>query len=147
MRSCVSTDWRKPTILSLQAYAEAAHLDGFTINAGDKQGVLKGTRLDEVDHFELNGVHFVPAKLTRSNEKDELHLASQTDIDGLKPDQTVVAKVALKDGRVLDLPTKVEPARPKLTLVSKNIQPGDTPTAITLGSQNEFRSTGKFHFY
>ena len=89
--------------ISLQAYAEAAHLDGFTINAGDKQGVLKGTRLDEVDHFELNGVHFVPAKLTRSNEKDELHLASQADTDGLKPDQTVVAKVALKDGRVLDL--------------------------------------------
>jgi hypothetical protein len=132
--------------LSLQAYAEAAHLDGFTINAGDKQGVLKGTRLDEVDHFELNGVHFVPAKLTRSNEKDELHLASQADTDGLKPDQTVVAKVALKDGRVLDLPTKVEPARPKLTLVSKNIQPGDAPTAITLGSQNELPLDGQISF-
>jgi len=130
----------------LQAYSEAAHLDGFTINAGDKQGVLKGTRLDEVDHFELNGVHFVPAKLTRSNEKDELHLASQANTDGLKPDQTVVAKVALKDGRVLDLPTKVEPARPKLTLVSKNIQPGDTPTAITLGSQNELSLDGQISF-
>ena len=132
--------------ISLQAYAEAALLDGFTINAGDKQGVLKGTRLDEVDHFELSGVHFVPAKLTRSNEKDELHLASQADTDGLKPDQTVVAKVALKDGRVLDLPTKVEPARPKLALVSKNIQPGDTPTAITLGSQNELPLEGQISF-
>lgn len=132
--------------ISLQAYSEAAHLDGFTINAGDKQGVLKGTRLDEVDHFELNGVHFVPAKLTRSNEKDELHLASQADTNGLKPDQTVVAKVALKDGRVLDLPTKVEPARPKLTLVSKNIQPGDTPTAITLGSPNELPLDGQISF-
>jgi hypothetical protein len=132
--------------VSLQAYSEAAHLDGFTINAGDKQGVLKGTRLDEVDHFELNGVHFVPAKLTRSNEKDELHLASQAATDGLKPDQTVVAKVALKDGRVLDLPTKVEPARPKLALVSKNIQPGDTPTAITLGSQNELPLDGQISF-
>jgi hypothetical protein len=132
--------------VSLQAYSEAAHLDGFTINAGDKQGVLKGTRLDEVDHFELSGVHFVPAKLTRSNEKDELHLASQANTDGLKPDQTVVARVALKDGRVLDLPTKVEPARPKLTLVSKNIQPGDTPTAITLGSQNELPLEGQISF-
>jgi hypothetical protein len=136
----------KPDDISLQTYAEAAHLDGFTINAGDKQGVLKGTRLDEVDHFELNGVHFIPAKLTRSNEKDELHLASQADTDGLKPDQTVVAKVALKDGRVLDLPTKVEPARPKLTLMSKNIQPGDTPTAITLGSQNELPLDGQISF-
>jgi hypothetical protein len=136
----------KPDGISLQAYAEAAHLDGFTINAGDKQGVLKGTRLDEVDHFELSGVHFVPAKLTRSNEKDELHLASQADTASLKPDQTVVAKVALKDGRVLDLPTKVEPARPKLTLVSKNIQPGDTPTAITLGGQNELPLDGQISF-
>jgi hypothetical protein len=132
--------------ISLQAYAEAAHLDGFTINAGDKQGVLKGTRLDEVDHFELSGVHFVPAKLTRSNEKDELHLSSQTDTGSLKADQTVVAKVALKDGRVLDLPTKVEPARPKLTLVSKNIQPSDAPTAITLGSQNELPLDGQISF-
>ena len=101
----------------------------FTINAGDKQGVLKGTRLDEVDQFELNGVHFVPAKLTRSNEKDELHLASQADTGRVETRSNVVAKVALKDGRVLDLPTKVEPARPEARrLVSKNIQPGDTPT-------------------
>jgi hypothetical protein len=91
-------------------------------------------------------VHFVPAKLTRSNEKDELHLsAAQPDPGALKPDQTVVAKVALKDGRVLDLPTKVEPARPKLTLVSKNIQPGET-TSITLGSQNELPLDGQISF-
>jgi hypothetical protein len=64
----------KPDELPLLAYSEAAHLEGFTINAGDQQGVLKGTRLDEVDHFDLNGIHFVPAKLTRANEKDELNL-------------------------------------------------------------------------
>ena len=111
---------------SLQAYSEAAHLEGFTINAGDQQGVLKGTRLDEVDRFELNGIRFVPAKLTRANEKDELHLAAtQPDSAALQPGRTLVAKVALKDGRVLELPTKVEAPRPKVTLVSKNIHPGE----------------------
>src|SRR6202451_4318747 len=50
--------------LPLLTYSEAAHLDRFTINAGDKQGVLDGTRLDEVSSFELNGVHFVRAKLS-----------------------------------------------------------------------------------
>src|SRR5258708_29540783 len=60
----------KPDELPLQAYSEAAHLDGFTINAGDQQGVLKGTRLDEVDHFELNGVHFLPANLIRPTENN-----------------------------------------------------------------------------
>src|SRR5271156_799870 len=39
--------------LPLLSYSEAAHLDHFTINAGDKQGVLDGTRLDEVSSFEL----------------------------------------------------------------------------------------------
>jgi hypothetical protein len=137
----------KPDELPLQAYSEAAHLEGFTINAGDQQGVLKGTRLDEVDHFELNGVHFVPAKLTRENEKDELHLsATQPDSAALRPDQSLVAKVALKDGRVLDLPTKVEAPRPKVTLVSKNIQLGDTPSTISLGSRDELPLDGQISF-
>jgi hypothetical protein len=133
--------------LPLQAYAEAAHLEGFTINAGDQQGVLKGTRLDEVEHFELNGVRFVPAKLTRTNEKDELNLsATQPDPAALRPDQSVVAHVALKDGRVLELPTKVEAPRPKITLVSKSIQLGDTPSTISLGSPDELPLDGQISF-
>jgi len=137
----------KPDEVSLQAYSEAAHLEGFTINAGDQQGVLKGTRLDEVDHFDLNGVHFVPAKLMREHEKDELHLsAAHPDTAALRPDQSLVAKVALKDGRVLDLPTKVEAPRPKVTLVSKNIQLGSTPSNISLGSQDELPFDGQISF-
>ncbi len=137
----------QPDELLLRAYSEAAHLEGFTINAGDQQGVLKGTRLDEVDHFELNGIHFVPAKLTRSNEKDELHLsATQPDSAALPPDQPLVAKVALKDGRVLELPTKVEAPRPKVALVSKNIQLGGTPSNISLGSQDELPLDGQISF-
>jgi hypothetical protein len=137
----------KPDELSLQAYSEAAHLEGFTINAGDQQGVLKGTRLDEVDHFDLNGIHFIPAKLTRENEKDELHLAAtQPDSSALHPDQSLVAKVALKDGRILDLPTKVAAPRPKVTLVSKNVQLGSTPSNISLGSQDELPLDGQISF-
>jgi hypothetical protein len=137
----------KPDELPLRAYAEAAHLDGFTINAGDQQGVLKGTRLDEVEHFELNGVRFLPAKLTRTNEKDELHLsAAQPPPPTLRPDETAVAHVALKDGRVLDLPTKVEAPRPRVSLVSKSIQPGGTRSAISLGSQDELPLDGQISF-
>jgi hypothetical protein len=131
----------------LRAYAEAAHLDVFKINAGDQQGVLKGTRLDEVDRFELNGVHFVPAKLTRANEKDELHLAtSEANPDALRPDERLVAHVALKDGRVLELPTTVDAPRPKMTLVNKSIQPGATETGINLGSQEELPLDGQVSF-
>ena len=43
--------------IALQAYSEAAHLDSFRIDAGDRQGVLSGSHLDEVKSVELNGVH------------------------------------------------------------------------------------------
>jgi hypothetical protein len=138
----------KPDELSLQAYSEAAHLEGFTINAGDRQGVLKGTRLDEVARFDLNGIHFVPAKLARANEKDELHLAAAdpAPIAALQADEKLVARVALKDGRVLELPTTVESARPKVTLVSKNIQLGPASSALSLGSQDELALDGEISF-
>jgi hypothetical protein len=133
--------------LPLRAYSEAAHLDGFAINAGDSQGVLKGTRLDEVKDLDLGGVHFAPGKLTRANEKDELELGmARADATALRTEQTLVAHVALKDGRTLELPTKVQEARPKVTLVSKNIQAGDTSSKISLGSQDELSSDGKISF-
>ena len=110
-----------PDELRLLSYSEAAHLDRFTINAGDKQGVLDGTRLDQVSSFELNGVHFVPAKLSRVQQKDELGLAisSAGPAVTLEPDEKVVAHVGLKDGRVLDLQTTVEAPRPKVTLIKQ----------------------------
>src|SRR6202166_3257992 len=64
--------------VALHTYSEAAHLERFTINSGDQQGVLRGTRLDEVDSVELKGVKFSPSKLSRPNEKDELRLAAAT---------------------------------------------------------------------
>jgi len=131
----------------VQAYSEAAHLESFAINAGDAQGVLKGSRLDEVERFELKGAHFVPAKLARANEKDELRLVEkETKAPELLANERVVAQVALKDGRVLELPTVVEAPRPKVSLVSKSIRPGTTPSAINLGSQEEAPLDGEISF-
>jgi hypothetical protein len=47
----------------LQTYSEAAHLDHFALNAGDQQGVLTGTRLDQVAGVELDAIHFVPGSV------------------------------------------------------------------------------------
>ena len=135
--------------LPLLSYSEAAHLDRFTINAGDNQGVLNGTRLDEVSSFELNGVHFVPAKLSRVQQKDELGLAisSATPAAKLEPDETAVAHVGLKDGRIVDLQTTVEAPRPKVTLLSKSVQPGPVPSAIRLGNHDELPLEGRLLFF
>jgi hypothetical protein len=134
---------------SLSAYSEAAHLDRFTINAGDKQGVLDGTRLDEVAGFEMKGVRFVPAKLSRVQQKDELGLAiaNPAPAENFQPEEKVTAHVALKDGRVLDLQTTVEAPRPKVALVSKSVQPGPAPSAVRLGSQEELPLDGRLSFF
>ncbi|MCU1240157.1 MAG: hypothetical protein JWO71_883, partial [Candidatus Acidoferrum typicum] len=136
-----------PDETAVQAYSEAAHLESFAINAGDLQGILKGSRLDEVERFELKGTRFVPAKLTRANEKDELRLAAkEANPPALQPSERLIARVALKDGRVLELPTVVESPRPKVTLVSKSIRPGAVASAITLGSQDELPMDGQISF-
>ena len=134
--------------LSLHSYAEAARLERFSINSGDRQGVLKGTRLDEVNSFELNGVRFLPAKLSRADQKDELRLAVAEGAPAaeLAPESKVVAHVALRDGRVLDLQTTVEPPRPKVALVSKTVQPGPTASPVRLGNSDELPQDGKLSF-
>ena len=54
--------------VALHAYAEASHLDGFSLHAGDTQGVLRGTRLDEVQiaHRERTCSSFPDALTTRA---------------------------------------------------------------------------------
>ena len=136
-----------PDEVKLRAYSEAAHLEVFTIHAGDRDGILKGTRLDELAQFELNGVHFTPAKLIRANEKDELQLSTiQPEAATFRADQHLVARVALKDGRTLDLPTKVEAPRPRVTLISKSIQPGNATSTISFGSQDVLPIDGRILF-
>ena len=51
----------KPIEIPLHTYAEEWHLDQFLIHAGDREGVLKGARLDLVASLEINGTHFLPA--------------------------------------------------------------------------------------
>jgi hypothetical protein len=139
----------EPDVLKLSTYAEAARLDGFAINAGDHRGVLTGTRLDEVGSVDLNGVHFVPAKLSQTKQEDALDLATSdmTSVVSLQADQKEQAHVALKDGRVLNLQTTVESPRPKVSLVSKSVQSDSAASAIHLGDADELPQDRKLSFF
>ena len=139
----------QPDILTLRAYSESARLDHFTLNLGDREGVLTGARLDEVNGFELSGVHFVPVKLSHASKEDTLSLAalSTASVAALQPAEQLTAQVALKDGRVLQLQTTVEPPRPKVTLVSKSVQPGPIPSGVRLGNQDELPQDGRLSFF
>jgi len=139
----------EPDDLPLLAYSEAAHVDRFTLNSGDREAILTGTRLDEVQDLKLDGVEFVPGKLSRDKQKDELPLLASNTIPAgaLTPDQSFVAHVALKDGRVLDLQTTVEPPRPKVSLMGKTIQAGPTPSAIRFATQDQLPQDSRLSFF
>lgn len=140
---------KAPDELSLPAYSEAAHLDHFTLNAGDRQALLVGTRLDEVKAVKIAGVEFVPGTLMRDGQKDQLRLLASTTIPvgALNPDQTVDAHVALKDGRTQDLPSAVGPPRPQVSLIGKSIQPGPSPSAIRFASQDQLPQDSRLSFF
>src|SRR5204863_4138333 len=128
----------KPDEITLRVYSEAAHLDRFAINAGDQEGVLTGTRLDEVSSLDLKGIHFLPVALSRANQTDELRLsapnASATD---MQPEQKLM--------RVLEVSTTIEAPRPKVTLISKSIQ-SPIASPIHLENQDDLPQDGRLSF-
>jgi hypothetical protein len=139
----------KPDEIAMQMYSEAAHLDHFALSAGDQQGVLTGTRLDEVAGLELEGIHFAPVRLSRADGKDQLLLSASNAAKAkdLQANQKLVAHVALKDGRVLDLDTIVEPPRPRVTILNKSVQSAPIPSGIRLGNPDELPQNGQMSFF
>ncbi len=136
-----------PDEVPLHTYAEAGRLDSFGIHAGDSDGVLKGTRLDQVDSLEVNGLRFNPDALSRANQQDELKLAARdaTASTKLHPGDAIVVRVTLKDSRVLDLKTEVEAPRPRVSILTKSVQPEDG-ALVRLGSADELPQEGRLNF-
>jgi hypothetical protein len=137
--------------IPLHTYAEAARLDSFGIHAGDLNGLLKGTRLDQVATLDFGGIQFKPDLLTRANQQDELKLITTDDAakSKLQAGDSIVAHVTLKDGRVLDLRTEVNSQRPSVTILTKSIQAdqSSSPAPVQLGSQEELPQDGRMNFF
>ncbi len=127
----------QPQPLSVQSFAEAGRFDGFEIHAGDAIGTLTGSRLDEVASLTLDNVVFAPGELLRNPGGDELPMSAQ---DGdaaaaLKPERAVVAKIKLKDGRLMTVTAAVDAPRPKVALIGKSVQ------ASALGGDSNIQLT------
>ena len=114
----------QPLPIGVQGFAEAGRFDGFEIHAGDAQGILKGSRLDEVASLEIKSVVFIPGELSSRQGSDELPMAAQDAAAAaeLKPG-SAFAKLTLKDGRILSVNASVDAARPKTLLIGKSVQP------------------------
>jgi hypothetical protein len=131
----------QPQPISIQTFAEAGHFDGFTIHAGDAQGLLKGSRLDEVASLSIRNVAFVPGELSTRNGGDELPMVAQDTqaAAGLKQERSIAAKVTLKDGRILPLLASVDGPRPRVMLIGKSVlaSPSSKDSNIQLADQGE----------
>jgi hypothetical protein len=141
----------QPDELPMHTYSEAGRLDDFNIHAGDADGVLKGTRLDQVTSLEVDGLHFNPAGLSRANQQDELKLVSH---DAAAPGkfqagESVTVHVALNDGRSLDLKAEVEAPRPRVTILSKSVHLdlAGSPSALRLENQDELPQNARLNFF
>ncbi|MGA8439731.1 MAG: hypothetical protein WB762_16935 [Candidatus Sulfotelmatobacter sp.] len=142
---------RQADEIPLHTYSEAGRLDAFDIHAGDADGVLKGTRLDQVTSLDLAGLRFTPDGLSRANQRDELKLACRdaSVTKRLQPGDAMVVHVALEDGRSMDLKTAVEASRPRVAVLSKSVQLDATspPSTIRLEGQDELPQDARLNFF
>ena len=126
-----------PAALTLKGQSEASRLEGFTLYTGDKDGRLVGARLDQVAKLEVAGLTFTPGPLTRDpGGGDRMVLttdgATETVALGISD-----AKVTLADGRTTNVRATITPPRPRVELISRNVDPpapaaGDVALALTL---------------
>lgn len=140
----------QPLPISITGFADAGHLDSFSIHAGDSRGVLKGSRLDIVASLSIGNVIFVPGELSSRHGNDELPMVAQDAqaAAALKPDNSVSAKVALQDGRALRVNATVEQPRPRVALIGKGVQPSHSSgeSNIQLANQDELPQDARLTF-
>jgi hypothetical protein len=142
---------RQPDEIPLHTYSEAGRLDAFSIHSGDADGILKGTRLDQVTTLEIDGLNFAPDGLSRANQQDELKVVCRdaSVSKRLQAGDSILIHVTLKDGRTLDLKSSVGVPRPRVTLVSKSVQADSwaMPSSIRMENQDELPQDARLNFF
>jgi hypothetical protein len=139
----------KPEAIQMTAFADAASLDRLTMSAGDSDGLLKGTRLDEVARAELDGIALKPLTLSRVEDHDQLLMQADSSTARLDPGKRYTARVELKDGRMLRAPVTVDPPRPQMALLSKGVQEDNAaaPSPVQLGNPDDLPLDGRLVFF
>ena len=121
----------EPQSLQVQAFADAARFDGFTIHQGDAQGTLTGNALGAVAKLTLKDIEFEPVALAQPDGGLLMAPVDSSAAAALKQGEAQ-AKVTLKDGRVIDVKAVIDAPRPKAMLLAKNVQRSATQDASNL---------------
>ena len=142
----------QPDTVTLHVYPPSATIAGLTMHAMDSDAELTGSRLDEVASVDMNGIVLHPAKVEHEGAVEHLLLSGPTSLAQLKTLSTgssVAAQVHLNDGRVLQVPVKVDAPRPRVTLISKNIElkTAGRTAHIELGNPDDLPQTGRLLFF
>jgi hypothetical protein len=117
-----------PDAIPLTARLEASGLDRFVIHEGDRDGVLEGTRLDQVKGIEWRGLHFTIGALSRAGDGDRLAMAA----DGPVPAGEGEAVVRLRDGRSVKLAVRAAAPRPVATILSRAATAARTTNGLAI---------------
>ena len=128
-----------PAIVTAQTFSEPATISQVHLHAADTIATLTGTNLDQVQQMAIDNLIFTPATLPATDadtapaaptSTDELRLSLAPGLAApkLHPAEKLTAHITLRDGRVLSLPLTVEPSRPYVTMLNRNlVQPADLP--------------------
>ncbi|MEC3908919.1 hypothetical protein U5A82_00045 [Sphingobium sp. CR2-8] len=139
----------QPSAIALRSYAQASRLDGLLLHAGDKTALLSGQRLDQVESVEVGGLSLRPDGLTRDGAVDRLRLVGQGEGVAAEAGSEATARIKLRDGRSVSLSLRVAPARPQVSLLSKDISLGAPPAngrALALHGDNLLPDNGRLVF-
>lgn len=140
----------QPHTIPIQVFSSAGRLDSFVLHAGDAQGVLKGSRLDEVASLAIGPVVFTPGELSAQGSNDALVMIAQdaSASAALKPDRDIAARVTLKDGRVSKVNATVDVPRPSVTMIGKSVRPSQSSTEsnIQLADQDVLPQDARLTF-
>jgi hypothetical protein len=125
-----------PATIPLVAQREASRLDAFVLHPDEATGELIGARLDQVAELTVTGVKFFPGELMRRGDGDSLLLAPSdaggTALSAVEGGGDLTARVRLRDGRGFGVPVTVAPPRPKVELVSRNVEVPPVPGKLAL---------------
>lgn len=141
-----------PDTVTLHVYPPSATIAGLTMHAMDSDAELTGSRLEEVASVDMNGIVFHPAKVERDGALEHVLLSGPTSasqMQALSSGSAVAAQVHLSDGRVLQVPVKVDAPRPRVTLINKNVELKTTEHAaqIELGNPDDLPQFGRLLFF
>ncbi|HTG38625.1 hypothetical protein [Sphingomonas sp.] len=106
-----------PQTIALTGRVEASRIDGFTVHAGDRQGVLRGARLDQVAQLSVGSLRFTPGAITRDGDGDRLTMLAEAPVEQVPG--AMDAAVTLKDGRTTRVRAAIAPPRPLARLISR----------------------------